>query len=232
MLEIYAVRSVERIEDGEFQKLLGCLTAEKQEKVKRFHRWEDSQRAAIAEILIRAVVCTKFGFPNGEIDFDKNDYGKPFIKNRPDFHYNISHSGDWVICAVDNALVGIDVETVKPMDFGIAKRFFSKEECNDLMMKEESQRLAYFFDLWTLKESYIKADGRGMSIPLDSFTIKVSDEKIWVETDNELKDCFFKKYNIDEKYKCSVCSVGNDFPSEIIMKNHMQLYEEIVLQGR
>ena len=57
--------------------------------------------------------------------------------------------------------VGIDVEKIKDINIKIADRFFSKEESGRFIQKEESERLKYFFDLWTLKESYIKAETEG-----------------------------------------------------------------------
>lgn len=224
MIDIFALRLPSYLQKETFDRLLKCVDSEKQDKVKRFIRYEDAQRALYADLLIRRIICEKLEIENHNIIFDKNSYGKPFLKNYQDFHFNLSHSKDWIVCAVGSNPVGIDVEVVKPMEMDIARRFFSAEEYAGIVSKDERERVSHFFELWTLKESYIKAWGKGLSIPLDSFTMRINGHTIEIETENEFNNCFFRQYHIDPGYKMAVCSVKDDFPDEVVIVKSEELH--------
>lgn len=228
MLEIYAVKIKNQVDENLYKKALSYVPENKQKKIKRFVKYEDSLRALIAEVLIRKIIMLKLKISNDEIFFKSTEYGKPYLEGYDKFHFNISHSGNWVVCAVSDKPVGIDVEKIKDLNIKIADRFFSKEEVEDLYKRKESERLKYFFDLWTLKESYIKADGRGLNIPLDSFSFKIKNDEINIDTQNNLKNCFFKRYKIDGYYRLSVCSLTPKFPKTIQMDEGEILLSEFL----
>ncbi len=215
MLKVYGAKINNEVDKKLYEKALSYIPENKQKRIKRFLKYEDSLRTLIAEVLIRKIIMQELKIPNGEIFFKINNYGKPYLKDWDEFHFNISHSGKWVVCAISNKPVGIDVERIKDLNIKIADRFFSKEEVEDLYKIKKSERLKYFFDLWTLKESYIKADGRGLNIPLNSFSFRVIDNEIIFNTQNNLKNCFFKRYKIDQYYKLSICSLTPKFPKTI-----------------
>ena len=144
-----------------------------------------------------------------------------------DFHFNISHSGDWVVLATGPSPLGIDVERIKDIDLDIAKRFFSGREYDDLMLKPDEERFSYFFNLWTLKESYIKAVGKGLSLPLDSFSMVMEDNRITIKTESD-DNRFFRQYPVAAGYKLSICASGDSFPGEIIHKTPDDLYYEFI----
>lgn len=212
-MEIYAVNSNYRIDENHFRALMKLLSYEEAEKIKKYHRWEDAQRGLVGRISIRSLICNKYKIKNEDIYFNMNEYGKPYFKGIKDFHFNISHSGEWIVYAVDKSPIGIDVEKVADIDLSIAERFFSKEECMDLMKIDKRHRLAYFFDLWSLKESYIKAEGKGLSISLDSFSIKIRGKLIDAKGAN--RRYYFKQYNDLADYKLSICALNNNFPDDI-----------------
>lgn len=221
-MELYGVKSSYRIDPLHFNTLINFLDHDEGNRINRYLRWEDAQRALIGKILIRSLISDRYGIKNQEIYFSKNKFGKPYFKCVKDFHFNISHSGQWIVYAIDNSPIGIDVEEINDMDLKIADRFFSKEEQRDLMQQDKKSRLDYFFDLWTLKESYIKAEGKGLSIPLDSFSIRKSDRTISLEGSS--RSYYFKQYDVAAKYKLSVCSMNNNFPAQV---NIMELNEFI-----
>ncbi|MBN2533250.1 MAG: 4'-phosphopantetheinyl transferase superfamily protein [Spirochaetales bacterium] len=186
----------------------------KEERILKFRRREDAERTLVGDAFIRTIVCNQFHLKNSDLEFECNEYGKPFVMNIPDFHYNLSHSGKWVACAIDYEPLGIDVEGIRPIDFSIAERFFSKTEYEDLIAKPEQEQLEYFYDLWTLKESYIKARGKGLSLPLSSFSIRKDRTGITIESENE-ESWYFVQYPIDPGYKFSVCAGNFHFPVEV-----------------
>nr|WP_269669513.1 4'-phosphopantetheinyl transferase superfamily protein [Paenibacillus sp. GSMTC-2017] len=168
---------------------------------------------------------SRLGVPNENIAFSYNEYGKPTLIGCEGLHFNVSHSGDWVVAFVSTAAVGIDVEEVRPIDMNIASSYFAKEEYRELLAKSEGERTAFFYELWTLKESYIKAKGEGLSIPLHSFSVAIqSDRTITLKPEGE--NVYFKQYQLAPHYKMAACSFKNKFPLTV---SHWSI-EELLVQ--
>lgn len=134
-----------------------------------------------------------------------------------DLYFNISHSGDWIICAVDNKPVGVDIEIIKVINFKIAERFFSSEEYYALMSQPETIQLKYFYMLWTLKESYIKAEGKGLNIPLFSFCMRMEGNYIKAIVDNKISDYHFYQSFLDRKTVYAICTLSSNVSKSIYM---------------
>lgn len=184
MPEVYMVQLDPRIGRSLTDQVVRHLSAERQLRVEKFRNYMDARRSITAELLVRRLAMDQLGVRNEDIVFGENSYNKPYLVSSPHFHYNLSHSGEWVVCAVDQQPVGIDIEQIKPIELDIAKNFFTTAEYNRLMEADEAQRLEQFYQLWTLKESYIKAVGQGLSIPLDSFSFRHEngDDRFTLET--------------------------------------------------
>ncbi len=107
--------------------------------------------------------------------FTEGPYGKPSIEGRADLHFNISHCRGLVACALRfGCPVGVDVEWIgRPAPIEVAQHFFSAAEAEWLARQPDTARHHGFFRLWTLKEAYIKAVGRGLLHPLSAFSISV-----------------------------------------------------------
>lgn len=217
-MKVYALYLKSELPTLIFDNLLSYVSNEKKEKVDRFMRKIDAERALLSDVLCRTVIMENLKLYNKDIKFSYNKYQKPYLITFPNFHFNLSHSGNWIVCAIDDKTIGIDIEKIDNIDLDIAKRFFTTKEHLDLMNSPCNHRQAYFYDLWTLKESYIKALGWGLSLPLDSFSIRINNDNISLETNNEFNQCFFKQYDIDTNYKMSICSLNNSFPNNIIFK--------------
>lgn len=217
MVDIFAVKLTRDIDEYEFNKLLRIVSEEKKHRIQRFYRYKDSQMCLLADVLIRKIIIAKCNIDNQEIEFKKGINGKPEL-NKPhnNIKFNYSHSGDWIVCAVSEVPVGIDVERIKDIDMAIAERFFSKNEYDDLMKMRKDKQLACFYGLWTLKESYVKWDGRGLLISFQDFSFKVKEDNI-IELQSEQKNssCFLKQYLIDDEYKLSVCSSEEAFCNKV-----------------
>ncbi len=175
----------------------------------------------------------KIGVENDAIVFSVDENQKPYLKNDKNFHFNCAHSGQWIVCAVDDAPVGVDIERVKSVDFDIAKRFFSDEEYNALMNVNESERTDYFFRLWTLKESYLKAIGKGLRQSLGSFTIRYLEKNNHqlIMNNEKVKKVFFKIYDIDPQYALSVCATSKGFADTVVIKDVQEIVRTVVPEG-
>ena len=94
MLEIYAVKLEKEIRNDIYEGIFSCIPLEKQNRIKRFRRFEDAHRATIAEALIRSIIISVLGIKNEDMEFKTNEYGKPYLEGADNFHYNLSHSGE------------------------------------------------------------------------------------------------------------------------------------------
>ncbi len=205
MINIYAIKIHKKIDQGTFDSLMSLVSIEKRDRIMRFKLFNDAHRCLLGDLLARYTICNKLNIKNDQLEFGCNKYGKPILLKPEGLHFNISHSGDWVVCAVDTQPIGIDIEVIKPIDFNIAERFFTENEYSDLMNQNENDRLKYFYRLWTLKESYIKAAGKGLSIPLNSFAFTIKHQDILLTTDNEFEASSFWQHSIDKEHIISVC---------------------------
>lgn len=116
------------IENHLFNQFSNLISNEKRERMKRLLNLCDINRTLIGDLLIRSLVCQKYKMNNEEIKFIYNEYGKPFVQNFSDFHFNISHSGEWVVCATANSNVGIDIERVSDIEaLKLANEFFQRK---------------------------------------------------------------------------------------------------------
>lgn len=129
--------------------------------------------------------------------------------------YNLSHSGDYVMCAVSDKKVGCDIEKIKEAPIKVATRFFCQGEVDYLSKVTETDY--EFFRIWTIKESYMKMDGRGLSMGLKNFEVVFDEgcEKPAIMKDGKLVDCYIKEYELDG-YKISVCSEENVHNKDLI----------------
>ena len=148
--------------DETFHALETLVTQERYDKIQRFHFEQDKIRGLYAGVLLRFALKKHYGLEGASLAFEKNEYGKPALKDYKEIQFNLSHSGNWVVCALSDKAIGVDVEEIKAKNLDIAKRFYAPAEYEWLKNSENPNQL--FFTYWTLKESYVKAEGKGMSI--------------------------------------------------------------------
>lgn len=228
-MEVYTVE-ISNIRQEELNKLCFLIEAEKRDKIKKIINKKDKIRTLIGEILIRTIIVEKLKIGNKYIKFNKNQYGKPYLKDYPNFNFNISHSGEYVLCAIDNKPIGIDVEEVKNIEYEeIAKNFFTTMEFDYITTNDLKFQLNRFYEIWTLKESYIKCCGQGLLIPLQSFSIEVDRHKnIKVISNNEYKAHTFKSFDIELGYKVAICSLNKDISNNMIVLDQNSLINKYI----
>jgi len=151
------------------------LDRAEQDRADRFYFSEDRVTYIGAHALKRRLLATVGGLAPSEWRFTIGPFGKPEIDpvlDRRRLRFNLSHTRGLVACAVAiERDLGLDVEAGDRVRNGIdiAGRFFAPAEVELLRAAAEAQRADAFVRIWTLKEAYIKATGRGLSCPLDSF---------------------------------------------------------------
>ena len=214
-MKIYLIGINDNKEEEDIPELLEYIDNEYRAGILRYRFLSDRKRSLYGHLLSRYAIIKERGLKNTEIKILKSEHGKPYVKEREDICYNVSHSGDHVVCVIDSLPVGIDIQEVKKADIMLAERFFSKEE-NDFLNLSKEDKTSLFYEMWSLKEAYIKAVGLGLRIPLDEFAV-LRDKDTYSLYVKGIKndEHFFKRYDILSDYKLSVCSKADDFAKEV-----------------
>jgi 4'-phosphopantetheinyl transferase len=216
MLKVFVLHLEENEYSPEFQDmLLQFLPEVGKLRVRDRQNLISKLQTVAGELLARYSIGQYLGKNDQEINLAFGEKGKPHIDNLKDIHYNISHSGHYVVCAVAPTEIGIDVERVRKVNLRIAERFFSAPEIHDLMACDEKDRMHYFITLWTIKESYLKAIGRGLTQHLNSFTIIRSGESYLLTGNEEAEGYGIETRQIDDEYMMAVCTLLPYSPSDI-----------------
>lgn len=120
---------------------------------------EDRRNCAGAGWLLRHVFREE-GIPFSADAFSYGKHGKPYSSA---LFFNLSHSGQYVICAVGRREIGCDIQIIKPCRDAMARRFFAPEEQAYLFSAKGTERDARFIRLWCRKESLLKRSGEGLT---------------------------------------------------------------------
>lgn len=130
------------------------------------------------------------------LSYEYGEQGKPQIVNFPK-KFNLSHSGDYVVCAVGDGEVGADIQKWVPYKERTAERFFAPTEWKLLQELPASQRTELFYRLWSRKEAYGKYTGQGIGSAVGE---DFSDEQNW----QEKQICFWERV-LEDSYSLAVC---------------------------
>lgn len=139
----------------------------------RYRRELDSLRCLAAEALLRHAAQAVFHLEARELATALGRRGKPYFVARPEVHFNLSHSGVWILCALHGAPVGVDVEAASP-ERAQTLGFMSPQEMVQFEQLVPEAKAAHVFRLWTLKESLLKAAGTGLGHDPRTVTLEAS----------------------------------------------------------
>lgn len=169
------------------------LTDDERQKRDRFRFEKDQHTCLVTRALVRTVLSKYADVPPERWRFVTNEHGRPEIDEPAEarwLKFNLSHTHGLIACIVArDREVGVDVEDRdrKGRLLDVADRFFSPPEVQALRALPEDEQLDRFFLYWTLKESYIKARGKGLAIPLSQFSFLI-DSDISITFDPRLED--------------------------------------------
>ncbi|MGC6177856.1 4'-phosphopantetheinyl transferase family protein [Lacrimispora sp. 38-1] len=202
--ELY-ILSIENIDSSIVNKFIQYLSPGRQKKARNYRLEADTVRTVCGEMLLRYALSQRSGssLPEIPLHFTYNPYGKPLLSDYPDVSFNISHSGNWVACAISDSGIGIDVEQISyDIDLNIANHYFHQKEIQIIRTTAAPESYHHFFRFWTAKESYLKCVGKGLGDPLNNFY--VSDNTIILEGQITPWHIYF--YDTLNNYALSVCS--------------------------
>ena len=135
-----------------------CISDYRREKLKKLKG--DNKKMSLGAELLLIYAIEKY-YPDVEFPlvFTQNEHGKPAIKGA-DIYFNLAHSSNVSVCAVADRPVGVDVESKYRVSDAVKKRCFTQNEYDSA-----------FYHIWTRKEAVSKAEGSGISLGLDTFSV-------------------------------------------------------------
>jgi 4'-phosphopantetheinyl transferase len=216
MITIQVLQVPSVVPEAYWDLFLSTVSEERRAQAARFIHQADAYRSVLGEVLTRVTLSELTELPRTELSFSRNAYGKPCLVQYPKMPFNVSHSGDWIaLISGGTEELGVDVEKISPIDLQIAERFFSPQENAYLAAQPADQQLNTFYRLWTLKESYIKAIGMGLSMPLNSFAILPNilehGELDWsCKQDGQSVSHRFYSHPLDEQHMLAACAVEGE----------------------
>ena len=140
-------------------------------------------------------------------------HGKPYFPDFPQVHFNISHCPGMIACAIDDQPVGVDAEYIRPFSGRIIRRVLTPSEQRALEEagSDDQAKNTAFFRFWTLKESWVKQTGSGLSVSLNSISFDICTEKEKVRILSSEPDLYFFQWMIDG-HMLSLCSLHPKAP--------------------
>jgi 4'-phosphopantetheinyl transferase len=219
------------------------LTDEERGKEFRFYFPDDQRRYLVTRAMVRTVLSRYLDVAPTDWRFANNPYGRPEIANLSrdecGLCFNISHTRGLIALAVtQHRELGVDVENVRTRDVSIeiADRFFAQAEVSELATVPPERQQDRFFEYWTFKESYIKARGMGLSIPLGQFSFHYPHERavqfaVQPELGDDAARWSFWQYRPTSEHLLAVCAerrVGSA-PS-LVLRRTVPLVAEQTLQ--
>ncbi len=159
---------------GALDNALSMLSHYRRDKTMRYRfdrgKWLSAGAGLLLDNMLR-----EHGLRERDMHYVEGEHGKPALAEHPELHFNLSHSDTLVACAMGNKPVGVDVQHLVKLRQGLVRYTMSDEEIAKLETMGSSQEKSLFFtQLWTLKESYVKATGTGLSHEFPAFDIDPS----------------------------------------------------------
>lgn len=143
---------------------------------------------------------------------ERRTYGKPYFPNCDGIYFNISHAGYMVVCAVAQTELGVDIEAVRPIKNRMPERVLTELERDWLARREDKEDS--FIRLWTLKESYVKATGEGLSKDFREIEFSLSDHELGDIVCNQKGHYFFQK-KVKEHVYMALCVKDAEISEEM-----------------
>ncbi|MCR5503377.1 MAG: 4'-phosphopantetheinyl transferase superfamily protein [Lachnospiraceae bacterium] len=188
------------------------LSPDRIEKTGKLRGKKDRLRSYFAELLLLYGLCSEGILKNTPLVFGYSSFKKPYLPEYPGVFFNLSHSGDYVALALSSFEVGIDIEHMREHTDRIAQRFYSPEENEYLSSLPEKERKREFIRLWTMKESYLKALGEGLGIPLCDIAFPEGGRKGPVFRGKPDPERRLFTFSPEEGYEAAVCMSAGEAP--------------------
>lgn len=215
-MELFATKILKDLGNEQFEKLVACLDSEKQGVIRSMKDADTALTALTSALFIRYIIRQRLGLEQNEMHFGAYEYDKPYLIGNDTFHFNISHSGDFVVCAIDETPLGIDIEKIEYQNPKIVLDVLSEVELAQYNKLSAKKKIPFFYSIWARKESYLKALGMGLNTKLSDITVS-SRNKIFSPVVRFVlsEKMHIKQYRASNNYALAVCASHKNFPEKI-----------------
>ncbi len=228
MISLYVMECPSSVSEAQYQLLLGLCSAERRTRAEKYVFQRDREIAVFTECFARYCISKVFGFAFSEMTFARNQYGKPYLVNTKDCYFNISHSGDYIICGVSDTPIGVDIEEIRKAPLDVAEYCFSEDENKVLLGKNGKEADRLFYAFWTLKESYLKRIGIGLqNLSKCFFSIDSEKGNIHCFIAGKRTEEYIFSLMEKENYTMAVCGDGRTKLHEIDGKEFLNALNKI-----
>jgi 4'-phosphopantetheinyl transferase len=193
-VDVWTIRTDDAVVRERLPAYRRLLAGDEAKRVERFVQPDDAMRFVIGRALARTMLSRYANVQPRDWPFIIDAHGRPELAMRPahapDLRFNLTHTHGLVACAVTvGRELGIDVEHIgRAVNFDVPERFFSQQEVEDLRALPKLEQRTVFFDYWTLKESYIKARGMGLALPLAAFSFDANGPRTAIAFEPPIED--------------------------------------------
>lgn len=157
---MYRIININDYSKTEYDRFFNLMTDEKKSRVSRFRFDDDKKRSVFGEMLAKEMIAAELDKPIESIIIKSDENKKPYAENA-DICFNISHSHELVICAVNDKPIGVDIEKIREIKDRLIDYVCTAEEKDFINNENEKQKC--FFEIWTAKEAYFKCLGTGIT---------------------------------------------------------------------
>lgn len=160
----------------EIELLSKLLNKDEINRAMRMRSLEVREQAIVGRAVLRIFLAGYLGYEPKDIIFASTGMGKPVLPNNPGLYFNLSHSHGLGLIALSNSVeIGVDVEKVRLIENSLflAERFFSPWESHTLSQQPSPEMQSIFFQAWTRKEAFLKANGHGLGFGLDRVEVSL-----------------------------------------------------------
>lgn len=195
---LFYIDQSEKLSDSFYSSFLQQLPIRFQKEIHEYKHWQAAQNSLLGKIILQyAFKKLELSYTLDAIKIGMKD--RPFLESTIDF--NISHSGNIIMVGLmQQAKIGVDVEKHRPIKIDLFKKYFSDFEWDFIQLSKDKN--AAFFNIWTMKESAIKCDGRGVEILSKTYLENNHQHKIKCDG-NEF---YYQAIFLEDDYTACVCS--------------------------
>ncbi|MDO4811062.1 MAG: 4'-phosphopantetheinyl transferase superfamily protein [Eubacteriales bacterium] len=161
--------NIREMDDAAYSHGLSLLSAERRKQVAGLAMEQDRKRTVAGELLVRRALGGKMGVEPKDVPLMRDADGKPYVEDAP-VYFSVSHSGLYVVCAVDERPIGVDVEVVRGAEEKFMRRVCTEREMAYVRLYDDGG-YERFWEVWTAKEALFKLTGKGPLLGLSCFAL-------------------------------------------------------------
>lgn len=202
-VQIFVYEMKKSWSEEKFSNALQTLPEFMQKEILQYKHRQTAMHSILGKLLLNYAIM-KLNLPFALQDVKTTAKGRPYLASNIDF--NIAHSGNRVVLAVADKRIGIDIEMHRTIQIDLFRKYFSDEEWKSISTSVNPQ--TSFFDFWSVKESAIKCNGKGVEVL--GKTVVVNDFQLLCEEET----LYYRALSIDKTYSAALTCIS-DFIYEI-----------------